>query len=294
VVALSPGPAFAEAPWSPPVALPGASGYGASVVTTPAGHTVVAYAGPARTLPEPNALIGLLSPRALLASIGADGRPTGVEQVGVSAGRLATYGSDGIVVVGTRTPSTLAQARSAPVKVAFGVAGAIGVARAVPGTVRQQIYALAGGPIGSFAFVTGAVSGHRTRSVWSQRGGVLKRLLTIKVSERARGAAVAIGSKGDVLLAWEDQHKIRSRHIGPSGHAGPAHVLGAGVQSSIQARYDERSQRLRCAGGRQRLKRRPGRARGGGQPPDRHVRRGLRLPDAVERARQPATAALAI
>jgi hypothetical protein len=239
VLAFSPAPAIAAAPWSPPVTLSGTAGYGAAVVTTPAGHTVVATASPGRALATPDPLLGMFATRTLLTTVGTDGRAGDVEQVGVSAGRLATYGSDGIVVAGTRTPATVAGARSAPVSVAFGAAGAIGPARSVPGTASHRLYALAGGPQGIFAFVTGTVSGRRTRSVWVRRGGVIRRLLTIRVSERARGAAVAVGSHGDVLVAWEDRHTIFSRHIGPSGRAAGTHALGAGVQSSIQARYDD-------------------------------------------------------
>lgn len=75
--------------------------------------------------------------------------------------------------------------------------------------------------------------------MWARRDGVLRRLLTIRVGSRARGAAVAVGSHGDVLVVWEDDHKILSRHIGPTGRAAAAHVLGTGVQSSIEARYDD-------------------------------------------------------
>jgi hypothetical protein len=79
----------------------------------------------------------------------------------------------------------------------------------------------------------------RTRIVWSGKGGgTLKRVLTIRVSSR-EGAAIAIGSHGDLLVANEDNHIIYSRHIGPTGHAAPGHRLGAGVQSEIQARYDD-------------------------------------------------------
>jgi hypothetical protein len=239
LLAFSSTPALADAPWSPPVTLAGASGYGASVAMTPAGHAVVVSAGPTRDLPEPHTLLGLLATTTLVTTVGADGRPAGAQLVGVSGALAATYGSDGIVLLGKRTPSTLAQARSAAVRVAFGTAGAIGPARTIPGTTRQQIYALAGSTRGTFAFVTGTISGRRTRTVWVRRGEAIRRLLTIRVSERARGAAVAIGSHGDVLFAWEDQHKIFSRHIGPSGRAAAAHALGAGVQSSIQARYDD-------------------------------------------------------
>jgi hypothetical protein len=239
LIAFPAAPALADAPWSAPVTLAGTSQYDASVVTTPAGHSVVACAGRARVLPEPNALVGQLSPRTLLTILGTDGRPAGTQQIGVTAARLATFGPDGIVLVGQRTPSTLAQARSAPVAVATGRAGSVGPARAIRGTAGQRVYALAGSPRGSFAFVTGTSSGHRTRVVWVRRAGVVRRLLTIKVGDRARGAAVAVGSHGDVLVVWEDKHRILSRHVGPSGHAGAVHALGAGVQSSIQARYDD-------------------------------------------------------
>jgi hypothetical protein len=237
VILASPAaPALADAPWSPPITLAGTSNYGGSVVTTPAGHIVVASDSATGGLPLP---LGLLIPRTLLTTIGADGRPAAAEQVGISGSLMATYGSDRIVVVGARTPSTIAQARSPTVKVASRAPGAIGAAHTVAGTAGQQVLALAGSPSGTFAFVTGTRVGHPTRVVWEQRGGAIRRLLTIRVGERARGAAVAIGSHGDVLVVWEDNHEILSRHIGPSGHAAVTHLLGAGVQSALQARYDD-------------------------------------------------------
>jgi hypothetical protein len=158
----------------------------------------------------------------------------------VFAGRLAAYGSDHIALAGTRPASTGAEAAAAHVELATGTpAGGVGAPRALPGTAGQQLYALAGSASGMVALVTGTVTGRRERIVWIRRAGVVKRVLTIRVGDRARGAAVAVGSHGDVLVVWEDNHEIRSRHIGPTAHAGPVHRLGAGVQSAIQARYDD-------------------------------------------------------
>jgi hypothetical protein len=64
--------------------------------------------------------------------------------------------------------------------------------------------------------------------------------LRIPVGSRARGATVALGPKRDALVVWEDNHVIFARHLGPTGHAGPVHRIGAGVQSELQAAIDDR------------------------------------------------------
>jgi hypothetical protein len=228
--ALVPSTAWADAPWSAPATIPGASGYSAPVVFTGAGHGVVAAVGD----PSP------VERRTVLTAVSADGTLGPSRQVDLFPDRLAAYGRDHIALADTRPASTGAETAAAPVELATGTpAGGVGAPRALPGTAGQQLYALAGGAAGTVALVTGTITGRRERIVWIRRGGVVKRVLTIAVGDQARGAAVAVGSHGDVLVVWEDAHQIRSRHIGPTGHAGPVHRLGAGVQSAIEARYDD-------------------------------------------------------
>jgi hypothetical protein len=88
------------------------------------------------------------------------------------------------------------------------------------------------------ALVTGAPG---SRTVFLRRPGfsTFRAALRIAVSDRARGAAVAVGESGDVLVAYEDGHEVRARHIGARGGVGAVHRLGAGVQSDLQAAIND-------------------------------------------------------
>jgi hypothetical protein len=73
-LAFCSAPALADAPWSPPVTLAGTSGYNAAVVTTGAGHSVVASSAATRPLPAPNTLLGMLELRTLRSPAARPGR----------------------------------------------------------------------------------------------------------------------------------------------------------------------------------------------------------------------------
>lgn len=226
LVAALPAAARADAPWGPPAPVPGA-GSEVQVVFTQAGHGLLATTDAKAT----NGQGTLLTP------VGSDGAPGAGQRLKVSGGLLAPYGSDRVLVAGTTPAVTGKQADVARVLVAVATpGGAVGPFRALPGSTGQQLYAAAGGADGTAALVTGWVTGHRERVVWIGRGAAVRRALTFRVGERARGATVAVGPRGDVLVVYEDAHAIFSRHVGRTGHAGPAHRLGAGVQSGLQAR----------------------------------------------------------
>ncbi len=228
--AVGPAAAAADAPWSEPATIPGASGYDAELVFTLAGRGVLATTDASATNGQGT----------LLAPVGTDGRPGSGRRVRITGGLVAAYAKDHVLLAGTTPATTGAEADVARVEVAVGTpAGGVGTPRALPQTTRQQLLAVAGGPDGTAALVTGSYTGHRERVVWIRRGGVTRRALTIRVGERARGAAVAVDSHGDVLVVYEDDHAIFSRHLGRTGRAAPAHRLGAGVQSLIQARFAE-------------------------------------------------------
>ena len=222
---LTPASALADGPWSAPSAVPGATGYRAQVVATQRGHAaLVADTSGIRTL---------------VAAVGDDGRPSTPRTFSLSSALLTAYAGDAIALAGTRTATTSAQARTAPVELGTGSPSrGIASVRALPGTAGQQLFALAGNG-GTVALVTGTNSGHRDRIVWVRRGGAVRRALTIRVGSRARGATVAVGAKGDVLVVWEDDHAVFARHRGASGRWAAAHKLGAGVQSSLQAVFDD-------------------------------------------------------
>jgi hypothetical protein len=93
------------------------------------------------------------------------------------------------------------------------------------------------------------------RTLYLRRAGstTFRVVLKIPVSRtQARDATVALGPKGDVLVAWEDKHVIFARHLGPTGNAGAVHRIGDGVQSNLQAAIDDKD-RLEVAWKSQRV-----------------------------------------
>jgi hypothetical protein len=130
--AVTPGSALADAPWTTPATVPGAVGYRAQIVLTPSGQASAVTDAPGE--------------RTLLAPVGDDGRPGAPRTLAVSSALLTAYGNGGIAVAGTRTATTGAQARSAPVELGTGIpAHGIARFRALPGTAGQQLFALAAG-----------------------------------------------------------------------------------------------------------------------------------------------------
>ena len=222
--ALTPASALADAPWTTPTTVPGGFGYRAQLVFTKSGQAALVTDAPGS--------------RTLIAAVGDDGRPGTPRTLSLSSALLTAYGNGAIAVAGTRTATTAAQARSAPVELWTGIpAHGIATVRALPGTAGQQLFALTGNG-DTVALVTATATGQRERIVWVRHGGTLRRVLTIRVGSRARGATVAVGAKGDILVVWEDNHTIYSRHRGASGRWAAVHKLGPGVQSSLQAVVD--------------------------------------------------------
>jgi hypothetical protein len=221
--ALAPASALADAPWTTPATVAGASGYRAQLVYTPSGQASLVTDAPGN--------------RTLVTAVGDDGRPGTPRALSLASAQVATYGNSAIAVAGTRTATDVPQASRAPVELGTGTAS-IGVATVhpLPGTAGQQLYALAGRGK-TVALVTGAPSS--SRIVWVRRGGTVRRALMIHLHSHPRGATVAVGAKGDVLVVWEDNHTIYSRHRGAGGRWGSVQRLGAGVQSSLQAVFDD-------------------------------------------------------
>src|SRR3954451_5114898 len=215
--ALTPATALADAPWSMPAAVSGAVGYRAQVVFTKRGQASLVADAPGN--------------RTLVTAIRDDGRPGTPRTLSLSSSLLTAYASGAIAVAGTRGGASVQLGTGTPAR-------GIGTLHSLPGTAGQQLFALAGNG-DTAALVTGTAAGHRERIVWVRRGGTLRRALTIRAGSLARGATVAVGSKGDVLVVWEDNHAIYSRHRGASGRWAAVHKLGAGVQSSLQALFDD-------------------------------------------------------
>ncbi|MDX6681493.1 MAG: hypothetical protein QOG94_1532 [Solirubrobacteraceae bacterium] len=228
VAAALPAGAAAAAPWTAPATIPGATGAPASSVFTHAGNGLV-LSGHAR---------GPGSGPSQLAAITPDGIVASTRSLSFVASSLTTYGNDRIVVAGrtvaTSGPNAGTIDDTSLVVTRFGTPAALGATRTVPGTKGQQLYAVATNDDGLVALVTGTL---RTRTLRIRRPGssTFATKLRIAVSDRARGATVAVGAAGDVLVVYEDAHEVRARHVGRRGSVGSVHRLGAGVQSDLQA-----------------------------------------------------------
>lgn len=227
-VAALPAAASASAPWSAPVPIPGAPGAPDQSLFTAAGHGAVL---------SPNA--GGAAAPTQLAGVAPDGTVTSTSPLAFVGEFAATYGNDRVVVAGqtlaTSGPYVGTIDDTSTIVTRMGTPAALGAQHAVAGTKGQQLYALASNHDGLMALVTG--SGTKSRTVFVRKPGssTFSAKLRFAVSDRARGATVAVGDGGDILVVYEDAHEIRARHIGPRGTVGAVHELGAGVQSDLQA-----------------------------------------------------------
>ena len=242
----APATALAAPPWSVPATIPDALGSSTPIVVTPAG-TAVLLAPISRT-----ALGSSGGPPSELVALAASGQPGTSQPVAVAAGLLTTYAKSRVAIAGSTLVDGTITARSHSA-VALGTAGgALGAARGLSGSTGQHVMGLAGNARGDVAVVTGDAS--HVRTVYVRRAGTtsFRVALRIAVTSRARGATVAVGPKGDVLVVWEDNHEIFARHLGTTGHAGAVHRIGDGVQSQLQAAIDG-SDRLEVAWKTQRV-----------------------------------------
>jgi hypothetical protein len=242
----APATALAAPPWSAPATIPDALGSSTPIVVTPAG-TAVLLAPISRTAAGSPA-----GPPSELVGLGPNGQPGPAQPVAIAAGLLTTYAGNHIAIAGSTLVDGTITDRSHST-VALGTAGgALGAAHGLSASTGQHVMGLAGSARGDLAVVTGDAS--HARAVYVRRAGTtsFRVALRIAVSSTARGATVAVGPKGDVLVVWEDDHHIFARHIGPTGHAGAVHRLGDGVQSQLQAAIDT-SGRLEVAWKTQRV-----------------------------------------
>jgi hypothetical protein len=242
----APATALAAPPWSAPATIPNALGSSTPIVVTPAG-TAVLLASISRTAAGSSG-----GPPSELVPLGADGHPGMAQPVAIAAGLLTTYAKNRVAIAGSTLVDGTITDRSHST-VALGSAGsALGGAHGLIGSTGQHVMGLAGNARGDLAVVTGDAS--HVRTVYVRRAGTtsFRVALRIGVGSRARGATIAVGPKGDVLVVWEDNHEIFARHLGTTGHAGAVHRLGDGVQSQLQAAIDD-SGRLEVAWKTQRV-----------------------------------------
>ena len=242
----APATALAAPPWSAPATIPDALGSSTPIVVTPAGNAEL-LAPISRTAAGSSG-----GPPSELVPIAATGQPGAAQKVAAAAGLLTTYARNRVAVAGSTLVDGTITDRSHST-VALGTAGgALGAARGLSGSTGQHVMGLAGNARGDLALVTGDAS--HVRTLYVRRAGTtsFRVVLRIAVTSRARGATVAVGPHGDVLVVWEDNHEIFARHLGPTGHAGAVHRIGDGVQSQLQAAIDD-SDRLEVAWKTQRV-----------------------------------------
>jgi hypothetical protein len=222
--------AQADTPWSAPAVIPGAAGQSAPLVLTRAGNGLLVDAS-TRTNPTTEGAPSVLVP------LFGDGRLRGtVHGLPLAAADVATYASDRVVVAGSTLDANGTISDRSHVQVGFGSAGGdLGRLRGLSGSTGERLFALASDKAGDVALITGNT---KRRRVWVRRHGgaaTFRPALTIPASDRARGATVAVGATGDVLVVWEDQHHVYARHLGPTGGLGRTTRVGDGVQSHLQA-----------------------------------------------------------
>ena len=238
--ACLPATASADAPWSAPRPLGGSGGVDTLLTTQIGGRVLVTGASDTRA---PTAVTKLA----------ADGTARGRQALPVAYPRAARFGRAGVVLAGSR-PTALVRGGDparAPVVVSVGSVRPIhglGAPQALPGTRGEWVDAVGGRPgslAGTVAVVTSTMygRGQRTRSVWLGRNGRFRRALRFRLGTYARGAAVAVGPEGEVLVAWQTRTAILARQLDRKGRPGPVRRLGAGRQSSLQARIADDGRR---------------------------------------------------
>jgi len=232
--AAAPATASADVPWGASVPLDGISSATALLTTGIGGHVLVGTSS-ARSLASPT----------VVARVQRSGATTHVQSLDLAYARAATFRRAGVVVAGSRPGVTTRAAERAPVLVALGSIRGIhdlGAPRALAGTQGEWVLAVAGNPAGgTIALVTGSMyrTGRPRSTLWVRRGATFRRVLTIQTGIRSPETAVAVGSRGDVLVAWQGDRAVYARHIGSHGGVGARHRLGTGVQSALQARVDD-------------------------------------------------------
>jgi hypothetical protein len=230
-----PAAAQADAPWSAPAALGGAT----TPSVGPLG-TITARGTAALTSSNPSTEAAPADHPTQLVRMDAGGRVLATDGLTFSAQGAATYGATGIAVagetLGTQSPGTIDDTSTLVVSTMSGT-GAIR-STTISGLHGFGVDAIAGDPQGNVALL---VFNTRERIVYLRKHGssTFTKVLTIKVSDQARGATLAVGGKsgGEVLVAYEDHHTLYARHRGTRSW-GSVHQLGDSLQSDISAAFD--------------------------------------------------------
>lgn len=233
--AVVPAAAQADAPWSAPAALAGAT----TPSTGPLG-AITARGTAALTSSNPSTETAPADHPTQLVRMDAGGRVLASDGLSFVAQGVTTYGATGLAAagetLGTQYPGTLDDTSRLVVSTMSG-AGSI-KSTTISGLHGFSVAALAGDAQGNVALL---VYNTRERIVYLRRKGssTFTKVLTIKVSDQGRGATLALGGKsgGEILVAYEDHHTLYARHRGTRSW-GLVHQLGDSVQSDISAAFD--------------------------------------------------------
>ena len=234
--------ASADAPWSAPTGLPGATiAQAVPAAMTPDGHAGAVTAN-ATGAPAPSQLVRLSATGTVLASDG----------LGIADTHVVAARDDDLIIAGSSLGATGTIDDTSHIRVATAPAagGAFSIAP-VSGSTGLHVDGVAANARGDVA-VIGADTKERVVYLKTAGQQQLHAVLTIKVDpSTARNATIALSAKGDVLVLWEDHHQVKARHRGTKSWGAVA-TLGDGVQSDLSAVVDD-SNRLLAAWKSQRV-----------------------------------------
>ncbi|WP_445151010.1 hypothetical protein [Baekduia sp. Peel2402] len=215
--------AAAAAPWTSPVTTPGASATPAPLIITTNGHALA--------FPSSSTAPTQIVPLDL-----ASGAPNGtIRPITIASTMAAAYARDHWVLAGSTLDSRGTISDKSHVQVGYGSgASDLGPLKGISGSTGRHAFGLAANDDGVVAIVIGNTTERRLLIRRPDGRGFVQAFST-KVGSQGRGATVAVGAKGDVLMVWENEHHIYARHVGPSGSVGSVHHVGDGVQSHLQA-----------------------------------------------------------
>jgi hypothetical protein len=225
-----PATASAAAPWTDPVTIPGAAPTPAPLLITGDGRALALPSSDRTAAAPAGAPTGIVSLDPATGAPNGPARPLSITSVLASA-----YSRDHYVVAGSTLDGRGTVSDRSHVQVAFGTGGGdLGPLRGITGSTGERAFALAANADGVVAVVLGNTK-ERRLMIRRPDGRGFRQAFATRVTSQGRGATVAVGAQGDVLMLWEDQHHISARHVGPGGGVGAVHHIGDGVQSRLQA-----------------------------------------------------------
>ncbi|HET6508530.1 MAG TPA: hypothetical protein VFG42_17190 [Baekduia sp.] len=223
--------AVAAAPWTEPAAIPGAAPTPAPLIVTGDGRALVFPASD-----RSNAVTPAGAPTEIVPLNPATGAAAGTPRsLSIASVLAASYARDHYVIAGSTLDRDGTISDKSHVQVAYGTGGGdVGPLKGIPGSTGEHAFALAANDDGVIAIVLGNTT-ERRLLIRRPNGRGFVQAFQAKVGSQGRGATVAVGAKGDVLMVWENAHHIYARHVGTSGGVGAVHHIGDGVQSHLQA-----------------------------------------------------------